>query len=121
MLYKHIMTNFDDNNNVGHASESDVTRENLSAVQRIVSSVAGLDTTQYKDDFVCRQIIKRVIRLGMDVGQYIEYLRAEKQEVYLLLDNLTVNHTSFFRDINKYNIFRKIIIPELLLAKGRVK
>lgn len=101
-------------NNEENSINNGVYNHVLAVIQRSIHSATGINIGQYKDDFLIRRILKRAEKLGINASEYAELLRSDKQEMHGLLDDLTVNHTSFFRDINKYRVFKKIIIPELL-------
>jgi len=52
-------------------------------------------------------------------SEYIALLKSKPGEFKLFLETLSINVTHFFRDIEVYNAFSKIVIPELIKLKER--
>ncbi len=48
------------------------------------------------------------------LGEYIQILKKNPQEWNRLLDNLNINVSEFFRDVEVFRHFREICIPELV-------
>ena len=93
----------------------------LPKVQTVLKEKTGLDVTQYKDDFFKNQICKRMKKLGIDSETYLEHLKSQKEERNTLLELLTVYHTCFFRDFNKYEALKAVVIPDFLKSQGGMK
>lgn len=76
--------------------------------------VKGLDCNYYRDPYIRRRIKLRVSRTnsGSFTG-YLAYLKQHDSEYQELVDCLAVNVTSFFRDVEPYNVLSKRVLPGL--------
>jgi len=111
-------------------SENDSEQESITALvapnklkraQELLASLAGIDVSQYKDDFLARQILKRSTHNGISVDDYIQTLESDEHEIAQLIGSLTVHHTSFFRDFNKYQALQNVVVPDLLELRKKVR
>lgn len=78
----------------------------------------GLDCEQYKEAYLKRRIGVRLRATG--AGGYLDYvriLRRDPEEYAMLLNELTINVTQFFRDPDVYGRLADFVIPELLESK----
>ncbi|MCW3999159.1 MAG: protein-glutamate O-methyltransferase CheR [Candidatus Bathyarchaeota archaeon] len=90
-----------------------------SKVKRMLYEAVGLDCSGYRDEYLRRRFEIRLRVTGcVSFGRYITYLRHHPEEYACLLNDLTVNFTSFFRDSDVYDYLEKKILPELL-SKGK--
>lgn len=90
-------------------------------IQRAIYESTGMDVHQYKDDFFVRQIGRRKKKLKISTAQYVLLIENNPQEINGLVEHLTVYHTCFFRDLEKYNILQDVILPELVERKKKKK
>jgi two-component system CheB/CheR fusion protein len=79
---------------------------------------SGHDFTHYKKSTMARRIERRmnVHRLDMP-GEYIKYLKENPRELDLLLQELVISVTSFFRDPEAFQILGDKAIPSLLAER----
>jgi chemotaxis protein methyltransferase CheR len=76
----------------------------------------GLDLHDGKQGLVAARLSKTLRQLGLSSFQnYYDYVRADRTGVALsgMVDQLTTNHTSFFREPAHFDFLRKTIFPAL--------
>lgn len=52
-------------------------------------------------------------RVDLDLPDYVELLRTDRDHLLELLDDLTVQESSFFRDVAHFDVLRDRLLPEL--------
>jgi chemotaxis protein methyltransferase CheR len=91
-------------------------------VKRMLHESLGLDTSGYRDEYLRRRFEIRLRATGAETfGHYIVYLRKHPEEYAALLNDLTVNFTSFFRDADVYEFLEKTLLPKLLSSGQPLK
>ena len=88
----------------------------FAAVCDLAYRTAGIDLQTGKQEMVAARLWKRARALGYESGEH--YFRAVQQdhggELELdLIDALTTNFTSFFREPAHFDFLRKVILPKL--------
>ena len=74
----------------------------------------GHDFANYKPATLIRRIERRILVHGLpDARQYLQTLRERPEEVGLLLNELLISVTNFFRDPLAYQILERRVIPKL--------
>lgn len=80
----------------------------------MISDVADIDFSQYKEPTLKRRIARRVgLNHFTSVREYTEFARARPHELAILHREFLVGVTNFFRDLPSWNIIREKVIPEL--------
>lgn len=81
-------------------------------------SITGQDFSAYKEIHVCRCIEYRISTLvGINSGNYLDYLKKNFSEIQALMDALLVNLTNFFRDADAFKFMAEKILPQLCKNK----
>lgn len=94
----------------------------IDQLQSLLHQVTGIDFRQYKRDFLERRTLKRIQELHLKRNShYLKFIKNNPGEVTNFLKNLTVDHTYFFRDPNKFKALKDFIIPDLLREKIRLR
>lgn len=78
------------------------------------------DFTLYKQGTLQRRIERRIVLAGIptdDTERYLAVLKKDPAEVELLVKDLLINVTSFFRDPAVFEHLAKEVIPELVNAR----
>jgi chemotaxis protein methyltransferase CheR len=84
-------------------------------IRQMVYQFCGVDLTG-KQVLVGTRLGKKVRDLGFaSFGQYCEHVRQNPSGVAFtgMIDSLTTNHTSFFREEQHFQLLRKVIVPEI--------
>ncbi|MBF0123452.1 MAG: PAS domain S-box protein, partial [Candidatus Omnitrophica bacterium] len=91
--------------------------EDLFAILRVSK---GVDFTYYKAPTMMRRIERRmVLHKQKKIKDYVNFLRANKDEVGALYEDLLINVTEFFRDEKPFVALQKKVLPKIL--KNRAK
>jgi len=104
----------------GTPSGPDSTMESRaqSALERIVILLrerTGNDFALYKKNTLYRRIERRMALHQIDtIATYVRYLRETPEEIDLLLNELLIGVTSFFRDPAVWDYLKTTALPELL-------
>jgi len=78
----------------------------------------GLNFSGNRHEMLERRINKRLSNTGNDsYEEYFEYLKQHDEELNDLINVLTINVSSFFRDTLVFDYLGKKIIPEIILKK----
>jgi PAS domain S-box len=92
----------------------------LQAVLTLVRLRTGHDFLRYKRSTVARRVARRMQILNVGtLTEYLETLRADPREAGILLDDLLINVTSFFRDPEVFRTLETEVVPGLFEGKAR--
>lgn len=81
-------------------------------------AVTGHDFSQYKKSTIDRRIKRRMLQNHIDDRQlYARFLKRHPAEAHLLLKELLINVTSFFRDPDAFVVMKEVVLPQLLADK----
>ncbi len=86
-----------------------------------VSKNAGVNLNGYRENYLKRRIEFRMKAVG--VKNYVEYfriLRKDRDEIYKLLDAITINVTEFMRDKTPFYHFMRQILPNIAERKRKI-
>ena len=85
-------------------------------VSDIIYNECGIVLKSGKEALVRARLTKRLRALKMGgVGQYLKYLLGDngREELGLLVDVMTTNKTSFFREMAHFDFLGETILPKL--------
>jgi two-component system CheB/CheR fusion protein len=89
--------------------------QGMSTVYRMLEKEFGIDFTHYKPSTVTRRIDRRLALARVeDVGEYVERLKADREELDVLYRDLLIGVTRFFRNEEAFAALEQHIFPELL-------
>ncbi len=107
---------------VAHVAEGDAAVNAEDALQDIIGSLlnhTGHDFRHYKRATVLRRIERRLqVRAVQTLPEYRDLLESDPGEHKLLLDDMLIGVTNFFRDREAFESLERDIIPELFKDKG---
>jgi chemotaxis protein methyltransferase CheR len=86
----------------------------FSQISQLVYERCGICLQNGKESLVKARLQKRLFHLGMtDFDRYLEYLNEDRsrQELGAMIDALTTNKTSFFREFHHFEFIRSHILP----------
>lgn len=80
----------------------------------------NLDTFQFKENYLKRRIKVRMFARKINTyGEYLSLLNHDPSEFEFLLEDLTINVTSFFRDPEVFRLLEEEIFPLMIYNKVR--
>lgn len=85
-------------------------------ISQIVYRHSGIRLTSGKEELVRSRLIKRLRVLGLNsFGSYLRFIKEDRtaQELHTMIDALTTNKTSFFRENQHFEYMRARILPEI--------
>lgn len=94
-----------------------ISDDEFIALRDIIYKKCGLFFTERNRQLLEIKVSQRIDHIGCgSCGRYMRHISSEdnRQEWQSLLDSVTVNETSFFRDAHQMAAISKNIIPELL-------
>ena len=93
--------------------------DHLAQICSLLRRRTGHDFSGYKDKTVARRVQRRMQVLQIDeVPDFIERLRKDPQELDVLLQDLLIGVTNFFRDPQAFEALEREVIPQLFEGKG---
>src|SRR5215470_1171494 len=93
--------------------------DHLTQISALLRTRTGHDFSGYKDKTIARRVQRRMQVLQINtVPDFIERLRKEPNEVDILLQDLLIGVTNFFRDPQAFTALEEKVIPELFANKG---
>lgn len=91
-------------------------------IKQLLQESAGLNCSGYRDEYLRRRFEIRLRATGASTyGKYVVYLRKNPEELDNLLNDLTINYTTFFRDNDVYAYLEKVLLPKLFQQKIHVR
>ena len=114
-------------NNPGlHASIAQVSLKNsiFEEISRIVYNACGIKLVTGKEELVRSRLFKRLRTLGLkDFDAYMQYIQEKKNgaELKIMIESLTTNKTSFFRENPHFEFMKKYILPDLIAREEGIR
>jgi chemotaxis protein methyltransferase CheR len=92
------------------------------AVKRTIRGLLDINLDHYKDEQMKRRLDSWLVRSGAPAWpDYLRRLKTDATELARLRDYLTINVSSFFRDIERWNALRQTVLPALLRGRPRLR
>ncbi len=98
------------------SATSDLTDAQFEKVKNLVYRECGIYLKSGKEALVRARLTKRLRALRMkSFGEYLAYLENEGKGIELscMIDVITTNKTSFFREIDHFHFLREKVLPNL--------
>ncbi|MEM3731124.1 MAG: protein-glutamate O-methyltransferase CheR [Candidatus Bathyarchaeia archaeon] len=96
--------------------------QGFEVLKNMILKNLGLKCDFYRDSYLRRRINYRMRSHGIDsYWNYINLLKINKKEFSLLIKDLTINYTKFFRDPDVFEFFKEQILPNLLASKKTIR
>ena len=100
-------------------TESEDATDHIKKICGLLRTRTGHDFSGYKDKTVGRRVQRRMQVLQLDtLPAFIERLRREPAEVDILLQDMLIGVTNFFRDPPAFAALEDKVIPQLFEGKG---
>ena len=93
-----------------------LSENHFKKISDLVYRSSGINLKSGKESLVRARLMKRLRARGMpSVKDYLDYIDSEpgRHELALLIDVMTTNKTSFFREAEHFNYLRDEVLPEL--------
>ncbi|MEJ2565006.1 MAG: protein-glutamate O-methyltransferase CheR [Gammaproteobacteria bacterium] len=96
------------------------SERNFQYIRRLVGAQTGIVLSDAKRDMVYARLVRRLRTLKLeDFSQYCEYLEANSEtELGAMINAITTNLTSFFREKHHFEFLRNKVLPELMIRKA---
>lgn len=97
-----------------------LTAEEFRLFQFLIHEESGMHLKEDRTDFLENRIYRRMAatRAPSPYRYYRYVTENRKSELLFLLDLLTVNETSFFRNRPQIELFRNVVLPEIIHHRG---
>jgi len=98
-----------------------LTDEEFRLFRNLIHEQSGIFLKDTRKDFLENRLVKRIQATGMSSPYWYYKLVTEKQraELLVLLDLMTVNETSFFRNGPQLELFRNTLLPNVIEENRR--
>jgi len=93
----------------------------MAQIFRLLRRVTRVDFSEYKAPTIGRRIQRRMALHKMEkIGDYVNLLNRDRNEVHALYQDLLINATSFFRNPEAFDALKRVVYPAILEARGSV-
>jgi chemotaxis protein methyltransferase CheR len=107
--------------NMTTATNAVLTDETFVEISSLVQELCGIRLHDGKKELVRARLGKRLRELGLgDYRDYLEYLRRDAggPEITALLDAISTNQTSFFRECEHFEHLAAVVLPGVVQRNG---
>lgn len=103
-------------------SDLPLTDAHFRTISQLVYRVCGINLQPGKEGLVKTRLAKRVVTLGFsDFDDYLRHVASDKVEGAVMVDLLTTNKTSFFREEQHFDYLHSRILPALAARPGPIR
>lgn len=102
--------------------EVEMSEEDFKVISQLVYRHCGIYLSDDKQELVRSRLAKRLRQRGMvSFSDYIEYLRQDGSgdEFSVLIDSISTNFTSFFRERQHFDFLSNQFLPSLIARKSK--
>lgn len=95
---------------------ADLSQEQFQTISNLVYRQAGIHLKPGKEALVRARLMKRLRALGLgSISDYMRMIQGEDagNEVGYMIDVITTNKTSFFRESAHFDFLRETVVPEI--------
>jgi len=90
-------------------------------IKKLVFNLTGISLSDTKKALVISRLSKRLRKLKINsFSEYLSFLKGNREEIFLVINSITTNHTMFYRESNQFDTLKKKILPELLKHKENI-
>lgn len=110
------------NQAVDHKHEMEFTARDFDFIRRLVLERTGIALSDNKQELVYGRLAKRLRSLGMTrFAQYCEYIEQHEEELPEIVNAITTNLTSFFREPHHFDYLRSDVLPGLMRSNAATR
>jgi two-component system CheB/CheR fusion protein len=100
-------------------ARDDTDEQDLKTILHLVKTAVGVDFAHYKKSTIRRRIVRRMLLYKLDtLAAYSAYLRKHPTEASILYNDLLINVTNFFRDLQVMEYLKKQVLPRIIESKA---
>lgn len=102
----------------------DLSDAQFAEISQMMYKISGVKLQAGKEVLVKARLAKRLRSLKIsNFDSYMDYLKEDKsgQELLTMIDSLTTNKTSFFRESQHFTYLSENIVPSLLEQGGKIR
>ena len=112
-----MLTGFLKSNRAGSSGLVSDIRDssNLEKIILLLQIHSGNDFSQYKENMIYRRIERRMGIHGINkISHYVSYIQDNPGEIDILLKEMLISVTNFFRDPEVWEKLKELIIPQII-------
>jgi chemotaxis protein methyltransferase CheR len=105
-------------------TDAPLTPDDFAEISRTVAEVAGIQLRAGKEGLVRARLARRLRQVGAaSYRDYLARVRADgtRRELAHMIDLLTTNKTSFFREATHFDVLRDVVVPAFAAAPGGLR
>ncbi len=102
----------------------ELSKKQFDHISRLMYTTSGVNLHFGKEELVKARLAKRLRTLGIvSFDEYIRYVESERggSEMLVMVDSLTTNKTSFFRESQHFDYLRESVLPGLVGRGGSLR
>jgi chemotaxis protein methyltransferase CheR len=102
--------------------DTQLSQRHFSKIADVVYRLCGINLHEGKEELVKVRLSKRLRALGLgNFEEYIEVVEHDAEELATMIDLLTTNKTSFFREEQHFDYLREHLLPEWRATQRRIR
>lgn len=95
-----------------------IAPESLDRILTLLREISGHDFALYKRNMIARRVLRRMtVTRERSPQEYIRFLEAHPQEAALLMKELLISVTNFFRDPEAFRALGRVALPQFVESK----
>lgn len=99
----------------------ELSRRHFEKISELLYQTSKITLQSGKEELVKSRLVKRIRALGLSgFDQYLEKVESAPDELYQMVDLLTTNKTSFFRENAHFDFINARVLPELKGGRLRI-
>lgn len=103
-------------------ADAELTAADFAEVSETVGGIAGIQLRAGKEGLVRSRLARRLRQVGdATYADYLRRVRADAGERAHMIDLLTTNKTSFFREAAHFDVLRDRVLPAFAGARGGLR
>ncbi|MEN6520401.1 MAG: protein-glutamate O-methyltransferase [Armatimonadota bacterium] len=113
-----------ENENRTELMSLELTQAQFERISSVVYKLCRINLHLGKEVLVKARLAKRLRLLGMsNFEEYMDYLERDKsgKELSIMIDSLTTNKTSFFRESQHFEYLQRHLLPSLKAESNRIR
>jgi len=99
-------------------SSKEITTENFHAFRDCLKEVSGIILSDSKKDLVFKRLSGLISQYKLSsFAEFLEKMKSDAELRESIMDSMTINETTWFRDSYPYEIFKEKLLPEFARAQ----